>query len=138
MFKRIAWNKGLKTGIMPWLGKKRSIEDRLKMSLAKKGKKLTEEHKRKIGLSNIGKNKGGWKLSKETREKMSKSRKGFKPSYKTRLKLSLLQRGEKNHLWRGGISPINKSIRQTFLYRQWRSDIFTRDNFTCILCGIKG
>ena|SRR3990167_11541089 len=31
--------------------------------------------------------------------------------------------------------PFQKSIRELFKYRQWRSDVFTRDNFTCVLCG---
>ena len=26
-------------------------------------------------------------------------------------------------------------IRHSFKYRQWRSDVFTRDNFTCQECG---
>ena len=43
------------------LGKKASLETRLKMSALRKGRKLTEEHKRKIGLAGIGR-----KQSKET------------------------------------------------------------------------
>lgn len=31
--------------------------------------------------------------------------------------------------------PLYQQIRVTYNYRQWRSDIFTRDNFTCVLCG---
>lgn len=34
--------------------------------------------------------------------------------------------------------PFYASIRQLFKYRQWRSDIFTRDNYTCVLCGKSG
>jgi len=33
------WNKGIKTGITYWLGKKRSDEDRMKMRIAKLGEK---------------------------------------------------------------------------------------------------
>ena len=32
---------------------------------------------------------------------------------------------------------LDKQIRTTFKYRQWRSDVFTRDDYTCQLCGIK-
>lgn len=35
-------------------------------------------------------------------------------------------------------APFYKLIRRTYKYRQWRSDIFTRDNFTCQGCGLKG
>ena len=33
---------------------------------------------------------------------------------------------------------FHKSIRELFKYRQWRSDIFTRDDFTCVWCGVRG
>jgi len=61
----IPWNKGKKTGIKPWLGKKRSIKDRIKMGLGKlgnhypkmsdckKGKKLSEMTKKKMSESAI-------------------------------------------------------------------------------------
>ena len=45
---------------------------------------------------------------------------------------------EKNHLWKGGINPINKAIRGSFEYRNWRRSIFKRDNFTCQICGHVG
>jgi hypothetical protein len=42
----------------------------------------------------------------------------------------------KNHPnWKGGITSLKKKIRSLFQYRQWRSDIFTRDNWTCQECG---
>lgn len=46
----------------------------------------------------------------------------------------------KNHpCWKENKSrPFHNAIRQLFKYRQWRSDIFTRDNFTCVLCGTTG
>jgi len=33
---------------------------------------------------------------------------------------------------------FHKTIRETYKYRQWRSDVFTRDDFTCVLCGVRG
>jgi hypothetical protein len=45
----------------------------------------------------------------------------------------------KNHPnWKGGITPLTKNIRHCFKYRQWISDVFTRDDFTCQDCNIKG
>ncbi len=44
----------------------------------------------------------------------------------------------KNHPnWKDGITPLIQLIRNCFKYRQWRSDVFTRDNFTCVLCGVR-
>lgn len=47
---REPWNKGLKTGFAPWLGKKRSEEDRKKMSIAKLGKRLSPNTEFKKGI----------------------------------------------------------------------------------------
>jgi hypothetical protein len=85
----------------------------------------TEEHNKKIGLTSKGRFKGrtydqiyGLEKSKEIREKRSKT-----------------MRGSKTHLWKGGVNLINNTIRNIYKYRQWRSDVFHRDNFTCQFCG---
>ncbi len=46
--------------------------------------------------------------------------------------------GINHHNWKGGISPLRNKIMGTFEYRQWRSDIFTRDKFTCQKCNQEG
>jgi len=46
--------------------------------------------------------------------------------------------GENHYNWKGGITSLAMRIRHCFKYRQWRSDIFTKDNFTCISCGERG
>lgn len=46
--------------------------------------------------------------------------------------------GNKNANWCGGITLLRKQIRDCFKSRQWRSDILTRDNFTCQKCGQHG
>ena len=46
--------------------------------------------------------------------------------------------GEKNNRWKGGITPLVMQIRHCFKYRQWRSDVFTRDDYTCVFCGQRG
>lgn len=56
----------------------------------------------------------GKHLTKETIEKISK---------------------ENSPHWKGGITSLYEVIRHCFEYRQWRSDVFTRDNFTCQKCG---
>jgi len=36
------------------------------------------------------------------------------------------------------ITPLRFQIRNSFKYRQWRSDVFTKDDFTCQECGRRG
>lgn len=49
-----------------------------------------------------------------------------------------LMMGEKNHNWKGGITPINKKIRESLEYKLWRESVFKRDKFTCAWCGQRG
>jgi 5-methylcytosine-specific restriction endonuclease McrA len=42
---------------------------------------------------------------------------------------------ENNAMWLGGITLLSFQIRNLLKYRQWRSDVFTRDNFICQGCG---
>jgi len=42
--------------------------------------------------------------------------------------------GEKHPNWQGGITPLRERIRKLPEYNQWRSDIFQRDNWTCVEC----
>lgn len=43
-----------------------------------------------------------------------------------------------NSSWRGGITPINITIRMSLEYKNWRKQVFERDNYTCQLCGKMG
>jgi hypothetical protein len=46
--------------------------------------------------------------------------------------------GEKNHNWKGGITPINEKIRRSVEYKLWRRAVFERDKYTCVICFTKG
>jgi hypothetical protein len=103
--------------------RKRCLSERAKqkLRLANLGKKLSEEHKKKLSLSHLGK----------------KTMLGFKFSDESRLKMSLSHRRDKS--WNFKNQPILKDeIRRSFKYRQWRSDVFTRDNFRCVKCNKGG
>jgi len=143
----IPWNKGIsfseetrqkmseahKGKVNWWLNKHHSEESKRKMSESHKGLPKSEEAKRKFS-----KTMKGHIVSKETRRKISEANKGICPSEETKKKISEALKGENSSNWKGGITPLDKQIRTDFKYRQWRSDIFTRDEFTCQECGKVG
>lgn len=107
-----------KKGSIPWnVGIPRSEETKKKLSVANKGRILSDEWKRKIGLNGFHYGMLGKKHSLKTRTLMSEAHKG-----------------NKSWSWQGGITKLSAQIRNSFKYRQWRSDVFTRDNYTCQKC----
>ena len=48
------------------------------------------------------------------------------------------QKKEKHWNWKGGVTALRKQVQKLQLYKNWRTAVFTRDNFTCVLCGSKG
>lgn len=46
--------------------------------------------------------------------------------------------GKNNPNWKGGISPLMVKIRRCSQYRNWRTSIFTRDNYICQMCKKRG
>jgi len=44
--------------------------------------------------------------------------------------------GKRNHNWKGGITPLYMQIRNLDESKQWRSDVFKRDNWICQTCGL--
>jgi len=99
----------------------KSIE---KIRKARLGQKLSLKTKKKIGESRLRrKEQLGYLNSPETREKIKEATRG--------------KYGKLSSHWQGGITALNFQIRNSLKYRQWRSDIFTRDNFTCQNCGLE-
>ena len=132
----VPWHKGIKTGLAPWRGKKRSLEDRKKMSdSAKTIKRIL------IAIKNLPKYKKGEspnlgrKHSEETCRKNSLAHKGQK-AWNKGLKSFLAK--EKHYNWQGGITPLNFKIRNSFEYRQWQKFCLKRDDYTCQICGKRG
>jgi hypothetical protein len=110
---------------------KRTEEQRLKISKAMLGVKKSPEHS-----LNIRKGKKG-KISSPLTvfQKGHKINLGKKYSLEHRKKLSDAKKGDKTNLWRGGVSTINRIIRNSLEYRLWRESVFKRDNYTCVWCG---
>ena len=123
----------------PTLGKKASAETILKLKEShrglpsnRKGETHTPESIEKMRIAKIGK-----KATDKTKKKMSKSMKGKKCSLQTKSKIRKTKIGEKNPRWKGGITPSRKLLRQSLYYKEWRRNVFARDNFTCQSCGVK-
>ena len=55
-----------------------------------------------------------------------------------RMNMALARKGEKSHLWKGGISVESKKIRAGIDFRLWREAVFARDNWTCRKTGERG
>lgn len=112
------------------------------------GKKLPKEHRQKLSESHLGQI-GYWtgkqgptkgvQFSKEHKEKISKALKGIRRSEETRGKISKAQvgkrMGDKNNLWKGGITSINLQVRGSHEYGVWRKKVFQRDGFKCQKCN---
>ena len=100
----------------------------------------------KIGLQ-VAWNKGKKGIfSADTIEKMrqSKLKAGIVPPSRKGIKLTeehkakIVHKKENHWNWKGGINPINDSIRKSTKYKLWRKSVFTRDDYTCKECGIRG
>ncbi len=48
------------------------------------------------------------------------------------------RRGKLCPSYKNGYSKIASLIRGSFEYRDWRKKVFERDNYTCLLCNVRG
>lgn len=48
------------------------------------------------------------------------------------------KQGANSNFWKGGVSGERDRIHQSAEYREWRRQVFERDDYTCQMCGIKG
>ena len=76
--------------------------------------------------------------TQDTRQKLRNSALGRKHTPETIEKIRQANLGEKSPRWKGGINPINNSIRKSLEYRLWRNAVFERDEYTCVWCKAKG
>ncbi len=125
---------------------------REKMRAAHVGHVHSEEHKRKIGLQSRGR-----RHTEQSKKKLSIALAGNKnsvgaPNYWKGKKRSVLcpisdatkqrmregQLGPNGSNWQGGKTAEIKRLRRGLPFTVWRKSVFTRDNWTCQRCEIRG
>lgn len=65
------------------------------------------------------------------------SKSGWKMPEKAKDKIRQSQIGDKNNNWKGGVTKEEHVLRLTSPYKNWKLQVFKRDNFTCQECGMK-
>ena len=127
------------------LGKKRSAEAKARMSAARKNRPRTEkelEVLQKMSGGNVGKRYAlGYKHTEDAKERIGEASRGNtfrlgKSSWNKGLKG--YKRQEEHYNWRGGITNVRKRVRESVEYKEWRKDIFERDDYTCQMCSERG
>lgn len=111
-------------------GRKQSEETKLKKSIAMTGKKLppmSDERKKQMRLVHLGR-----KQSAETIAKRVVARKNYKHSQITKNKIGKANRKK--------IHKTDESViwRKRVEFKLWRESVYTRDNWTCQKCKIRG
>lgn len=48
---------------------------------------------------------------------------------------SIAHRGSNHPQWKGGVKKLNERIRALGMFRDWRVDVFERDDYTCQMCN---
>lgn len=140
-YKGIVWSKqALENRAKSLRGLKRTPEQCKRIGLAKLGAKLSAEA---IAKRTETRRKNGWNKNPEQtslRHSVNNARAmlGKPVSDETRLKRADSMRGEKNHNWKGGLTPLNDRIRKSCEYQIWRIAVLKRDNYTCRICGKRG
>ena len=127
-----------------------SEETKAKIRAAMKGWKLSAPHKEKIRQTSLGR-----KHSQQTKERLRSFFKGRKITWSEKLSTALKGKTyaqlhgpekalERRHAhsatmrrkWEG--KPRAYRFRNDPRYRDWRTAVFQRDDFTCSICGSRG
>jgi hypothetical protein len=137
--KRVAWNKGLKTGLVP---KSAFKKGHIPYSLGTKGLKKSTNGSFKNGFTPWNKDKKGVQVgwNKGTKGIMKPNKTSFKkgdiPINKGKKRPEMI--GDKNPSWKGGVTPESHKIRNSIEYSLFRKSCFERDNFTCQKTRVSG
>jgi len=107
------------------------------------GKKHTDASRKKMSDSQKKWDRKHWtdiRWTKERREEMSKNNPMFKEHIKKKHLTNLRKNRHKfsgcnSPRWKGGITILNKKIRQLSEYKSWRSEVYTHNGYICQICN---
>lgn len=106
-----------------------------------------KEVREKISRALTGKPSGmlGKTHSADTKEKQRAGNVGQKRNADTISKIKIARKkqvGSACPNWKGGVSIVNHGERiifcNTIEYKNWRTSVFERDNYTCLICHTRG
>ena len=121
-------------------GKKRTQEQRKRMSQARLRLKIKLTPEQIAHRTEVRQHNGWNKNPEETRRKQSannaRANTGRVISEEERKRHGMKK--EKNPNWRGGITTESELVRKSNEYLQWRRSVFERDNYTCQKYGTWG
>lgn len=129
----VAWNKGLKGAYKASEETKAKLRDKRKGKRPGLGRKQSDAERQKHREAAIRAgcrppNNTGRIYPPDVRKRMSEAQK--KHGYMQHAK------GENAPNWKGGLTDINRKIRDSTALRMWRELVKKRDNYTCRECGI--
>lgn len=123
-----------KPGNTIWLGRRHSSETKKKIAANTRAAWSSADsghHKvdRAAVMQKQAAKLRGRKYSAEHRERIRQARLAMHD------KLSAAFSGSKNPMWQGGRVSLRKRLVNSFRYKAWRTAVYERDHYTCVLCG---
>lgn len=109
-------------------GQKHRKETLEKMRVASLGNQFAKGNKANRTSFKKGDNLGNTNGFKKGNKPMNGFKKGVKSNYC----------GEKHPNWKGGINPLNDTIRKSLEVKSWKRNCMERDNFICQKTGQQG
>ena len=103
-----------------------------------KGACYTKEIREKLSKLRLEKPHHKTPHSNEAKMKMRKAKLGKKTSPETKAKISASHKGANHWNYKGGITKENRLLRRSYLVKEWRTKVFTRDLFACRECSANG
>lgn len=128
-------------GCIPW-NKDKKWPKKIKEKISKSVKVLWQNPEYRRHMSEVHKGQvpsmKGKHHTKATKERISKQLMGRHLPEVTKKKIGEVERGERHWNWKGGITPTNVKIRNSLKSKEWKNNVFTRDDWTCQKCGKRG